>query len=157
MESPLHTGRYGVIAPFSWDDAVHVALHQEMAASDGMLVLKVQTRILVFLRDCCRLILHDKIKEIHDNKIPREPDPGPLPARDDQVEGAIGEALQRPYMPRSDVADLQRMMARAREALDEARDHLWALKESPSFFEMIVREFMDHSYDYVKDSSGSYH
>jgi hypothetical protein len=157
LESPLSSGRYGVISPFSWDDAVSIALHRKMAASDGMLVLKVEAHILVFLRDCCRLILHDKMGEVDDDSIPRQPNPGPLPAQDEGTEGNLWEALQRPYMSRSAVVDLKQILARAQEALDEARDHLWALKEDPSFFQMNLREYIDHSHEHVKDSFRRHH
>ncbi|KAK4149725.1 hypothetical protein C8A00DRAFT_18626 [Chaetomidium leptoderma] len=127
------------------------------AASDGMLVIEVQARILTFLRDCCRIILHDRLSEIDDDKMPVGPVPEALPAHDEPADSLVWEALQRPYRAPGDTVDLQKMLDQAKAALEEAQEHVWALREDPSYFATAVTDWKDHSVALFKDFLGRHH
>ena len=153
----VESQQYGLISPRSDEDVLAIAEGRKMALSEGMLVLEIQARILVFLRDCCRLIMHDKIDKIDDDTMPVQPEPEPLPAHDQQSNGIVWAALERPYMLPQGLVDVQGMLSQAKAALEEARERVFALREDPFYFSTSVTDAMEHSWDNLKDSLGRQH
>ena len=160
LSSNVSTGRYGAIYKTSRTniiDIIDAVVSQRMTAlNDALFVLKIQARLVRFLKTCCEKILHDKL-ELLSADLPAEADPGPLPDHDEETRSALAVALQRPYRHPRATVDFQDMLRQARAALEDGKEHIWALREDPSYFSAVVNEFKDHSMEYIQDRSGREH
>ncbi|KAK5720429.1 hypothetical protein LTR17_014986 [Elasticomyces elasticus] len=126
---------------------------QSLPPGTGLTVLRVQERILHFLIDCCKEILHD-IADPEDFPVLPEPD-----LTVDHAEGyASLSALmtEAPYKPPNGI-DIIRLKAILLAKSSAAEDHLWSLREDPSYYADTLRELLDHRYEQVKDRSGARH
>lgn len=158
LSSDVSSGNYGRITKqFSNHEMASIVDGSKMAVSDGVYVLEVQARILIFLQKCCELIMHDMIDKLDDDSIPKQPEPEPLPAHDQPTDGLVWAALQRPYMLPQGLVDLPGALDLAKAALDEARERVRALREDPFYFFTSVECSMEHSFDNFKDLLGRVH
>ncbi|KAK4238186.1 hypothetical protein C8A03DRAFT_33791 [Achaetomium macrosporum] len=158
LSSDVASGRYGAVKDLDEpEDVDAVITGRAISTTNCRLLLKIQSRILTFLRDCCKLILHDKIKDLDGGNIPDGPEPGPLPVHDEKTGSAFRVALQRPYLvPRVHV-DIRHTLNQAKAALEEAKEHLWLLREDPSYFAMEIMDTREHSYEFVNDVNRKCH
>ena len=156
MSSDVSTRRYGLVDPSSQASMDAAVSQRKMAASDGLIVLHIQHLILGFLKRCCEAILNDKSETIYDLGLV-QPMPAPLPPHDEPTNGALALALQRPYRHPRATFDFQNLLNQARAALDEAVDHIWALREDPSYFDTVVTEYQQHQFEHIRDKSGHRH
>ncbi|KJX98800.1 hypothetical protein TI39_contig391g00009 [Zymoseptoria brevis] len=147
---------YGELVQFdSTEQGDKVMRERSVPPGIGYVILTIQQRILRFLVDCCEAILHD----IPANKLldyPVLPEPT-LAAEKATGLGSLAVLnLEAPYRaPTSiDIAKLKAVFNAKRSA---AEDHVWALREDPSYFEFTLRDAMDHRYENVKDSHGMTH
>ncbi|KAK4034371.1 hypothetical protein C8A01DRAFT_39148 [Parachaetomium inaequale] len=148
---------YGYVSLPTPRDARDVVIHREVAGSEGVLVLEVQARLLNFLTDFCREILHDKRAEIDDERIPEEPEPDPLPAHDETTDSIVWVALQAPYRTPHAAIDLHGMVDLAKAAADDAQMRLWTLRQDPGYFATAVVDFEQHSFEYILDVNRQHH
>lgn len=114
----------------------------------GLLVLQAQQRTMTFLVACTKLILHDI--DLSDEgvtpgllqpalSLPNEPEPAPTSLMATIVEAPYGPPVHGPF------DDLVTLLAAKR---DEAADHLWSLREDPSYFAAHMFERQEH---YMKE------
>lgn len=157
LHSSVSSGRFGAVQDANEEATEAIVRNRALNVTDGLRILQVQSVTLMFLRNCCNAILHDKIAEILDGNIPTQPEPEPLPAYDEKTEGIVWAALQRPYQPPQFAVDLQGMLNQTMAALEEAKDQIWRLREHPLSFATAVAEFRDHSYEYITDALGHPH
>jgi hypothetical protein len=137
LSSDVSSGRYGSIQEtFTREDLEAICSHRAMGLSDGSQVLRVQAGILVFLREFCKAILHDKNLDDDGILLSAEPEPAPLPVH---VEEALW-ASQRPFRVPGAVVNFRSMLRQARAALEQAQEHAWLLRDDPSYFATDVND-----------------
>ncbi|KAF7957813.1 hypothetical protein EAE96_003383 [Botrytis aclada] len=121
----------------------------------AIVVLRAQVFTYQFLVKCCSEILHDiptLLDDNHDFNI--VPEPERLSAPSSQRLSTIYSAIESPYRPPSHI-DFQRIedLLEARRAA--AEDHLWSLREDPSYFaEMLDSRSERHCFSSEEDSRG---
>ncbi|OTA98874.1 hypothetical protein M426DRAFT_325623 [Hypoxylon sp. CI-4A] len=131
---------------------------KQFIPGEGLVILEAQERILTFLVDCCKQILHDIPAEtLTTDAFPVQPEPTL------QSEGEAGGfssltimAAEAPYrVPAHLNLDRIESLLDARTAA--AEDHIWALREDPSFFADTLLETKEHRSEIIKDSRGQIH
>ncbi|TGO46949.1 hypothetical protein BCON_0300g00090 [Botryotinia convoluta] len=121
----------------------------------AMVVLRAQVFTYQFLVKCCSAILHDiptLLDDNHDFNI--VPEPEHISPSSSQRLSTVFSAIESPYRPPSQI-DFQRIedLLEARRAA--AEDHLWSLREDPSYFaEMLDARGERHCYTSEEDSKG---
>jgi hypothetical protein len=162
VRSTVSSGKYGRVDDNGAEGALRIAMHVAVATGDGLLVLEAQSCMLTFLRECCRLILGDKmIADLKEDNSQAPPAPAPLPPHDESVRTSLALALQRPYQSPvaalTGINSLLQILADANAALEEARDHVLALREDPGYFANVVAESQEHAAELVEDPLGRPH
>ncbi|KAG9319932.1 hypothetical protein KVV02_005532 [Mortierella alpina] len=161
----LFTGRdtpetYGEL--YSWDDNDEAAdwlfTKRGMHPGYGLQTLEVQERIYDFLVQCCLLIIHDMTREslVNDDS-PIIPEPPALTIAEGGVVNSLGAiATMTPYrLPaRLDLARLQDIVAAKRSAME---DHIWSLREDPSYFADTLLDMKEHRKEILLDTKGRLH
>ncbi|RAL67590.1 hypothetical protein DID88_008343 [Monilinia fructigena] len=113
------------------------------------LILSAQTVIYDFLVRCCLEILHDiptLLEADHDFHI--VPEPEPIIATSSQRLDALFAATEAPYRPPGRM-DFQRIEELLEAACTAAQDHIWTLREDPSYIAEIFEERATHQ-DYYR-------
>ena len=113
-------------------------------------LLKVQDRMYEFLVTCCRLILHDHAAtELLNQTVPIQPEVQPIPELAADLHSMAMSAQELPYRAPSGL-NLERLKVLVSSKLYECEDHIWRLREDPSFFaESIIADtetFTDAQY-----------
>jgi hypothetical protein len=131
-----------------FNDCMRPALH----------VLYIQERIMRFLVECCRNILHDISDErCMSAPVLEEPSTSELSLRDDVGHLSFADSLAvAPYRNRRSL-DIPRLRIYIESLLTNAKDHLWALREDPSYLHDTILELADHRYEMIPDSMGRIH
>jgi len=117
----------------------------ETLPGEGLLILEIQHRVLEFLVRCCELILYDlDSKSLASDNFALQPTF--KPASVNNIEGLSSlsamaiEALYRP--PSSlDWRRIESLLAAKKAAND---DHIWSLREDPSYFVACVLEYKEY-------------
>ena len=124
---------------------------------EGLLILEIQERKLGFLRTCAEIILQDL--PLHDTKIPVQPCPATLLTNgleNSEWPSLSKEILEAPYsIP--DQYDVERLHSYVSAKVDEAVDHIWLLREDPSYFQDTVRDWSEHRQERILSVSGKTH
>lgn len=124
----------------------------------GLLILKAQERLLAFLVNCCKQILHD-IPEANltSDVFPTQPEPQLRTEAEttgsDSLAVMVAEAPYR-VPAQLDLARIESFLAARASA---AEDHMWALREDPGYFADTLRELKEHRGEMVKDTRGKAH
>ena len=127
---------------------------------DGLLIMEIQQRKLEFLRTCAELILQDL--PLDDNSISTQPK---LPAFSKETRGCAEdtdwpsltkEISEAPYRV-PDQFDIKRLQSYIRAKRDEAEDHVWFLREDPSYFKNTVLDCSDHRLEQISCVKGTPH
>ncbi|KAL2255854.1 hypothetical protein VTK26DRAFT_2609 [Humicola hyalothermophila] len=156
LSSPVSSGLYGKVHTFSRKDVDDIIRGRAFSVADGMLVLEIQAYTLYFLVKFCKLILHDMVDKLDDDSVPVQPEPDPPPMHDEPTDSIIYAAAQMPYrVPRSCV-ELSELLDLARAAFEDAKEHIWALREDPSYFSTMLKDFMSHSETCIPDTRGRF-
>jgi hypothetical protein len=152
--------KYGEL--IAWDDHPDafewMHTQKQFLPGDGLLVLETQERILRFLLDCVRVILHD----IPEDKLTSETYPvQPEPHLKTEVEANGFESLvvmaaEAPYRLPSRI-DFKRMELLLGARVSAAKDHIWALREEPDYFADKILEIRDNRIEMLKDTKGNIH
>ncbi|KAG8528670.1 uncharacterized protein KY384_006357 [Bacidia gigantensis] len=132
---------YGTMLPFQ---ALSSGSQTLIMPGDALLVLKSQARLLGFLINCCRTILHDQILE--------ETMSPPIPMNikpmidDEEPEDLALRLLFAPYrLPKA--SDFARIQTLVSAKCAELQDHLWALHEDPGYVYEVLQECSDCQYE----------
>lgn len=140
----------------AWDDHPDafdwMCSRKQFLPGEGLLILEAQQRLLRFLVQCCRLILHDMMDEtITSDTYPILP--APQLKTEAEVEGFDSLAVMAAEAPyrvpqRLDLARVQSLLeARA----FSAEDHLWALREDPGYFAETLLDWKEHRQEMLPD------
>lgn len=124
---------------------------------EGLLILEIQERKLSFLRSCAEGILQDL--PLHDTAIPVQPTPATLLTNgleNSEWPSLSKEILEAPYsIP--DQYDVERLRSFVFAKVDEAVDHIWLLREDPSYFQDTVRDWSEHRQEKILSVNGKTH
>ncbi|KAI0141523.1 hypothetical protein BJ166DRAFT_604128 [Pestalotiopsis sp. NC0098] len=145
-----------------WDeqqDALKwLAERRQFLPGEGLLVLEIQQRLLTFLVDVSQTILHDIPSEkLTSDEFSILPEPLSRTSEDATGLSNLGDlAMQAPYRPpaKIDLAKIESLLAAKVTRLE---DHIWALREDPSYFSDLVFEKGDHRSEQIKDIRGHTH
>lgn len=108
----------------------------------GIQVLEIQAQILDFLVDCCHLVLRDhNLSSIH--VMPTTP--SVVLKTSTLASGTITAlAAEAPYrLPQK--LDLKRLLTIVSARREQAEDHVWALREEPSYFVQEMENWSAHA------------
>ncbi|KAK3845854.1 MAG: hypothetical protein J3R72DRAFT_481993 [Linnemannia gamsii] len=160
----MFTGRntpetYGQL--YSWDDHPDAAswlfTQRGVHPGYGLQVLEVQERVYHFLLECCLHILHDMPREsLMVDDSPIEPEPPALSIAEGRSNSLAFVAAMTPYrLPASlNLTRLHDLVAAKRSATE---DHIWSLREDPSYFADVVLDMKDHRQELLPDTKGRQH
>ncbi|KAL5417183.1 hypothetical protein PMIN03_001803 [Paraphaeosphaeria minitans] len=158
-------GKYGeaviVVGPVGAFDPTNKEVFYR-CSGHGLHMLYVQERIYTFLLGCVRAILHD----MDEDSLKNAPISTP---RDTYVASGETAAIQEtshtlfsdmvlfaPYRARSSV-DFNRLRAYFDGAFSNAKEHVRALREDPSYMNDTIKDISSHQPELVKDTKGRVH
>ncbi|KAG0285754.1 hypothetical protein BGZ96_010037, partial [Linnemannia gamsii] len=160
----MFTGRntpetYGQL--YSWDDNDDAAdwlfSLRGVHPGYGLQVLEVQERVYHFLLECCLRILHEMPREsLMVDDSPIESEPPVLSIAEGGSNSLAAVAAVAPYrLPASlNLAHLQDLVAAKRSAME---DHIWSLREDPSYFADFILDMKEHRQELLPDTKGRQH
>jgi hypothetical protein len=146
----------------SWDDHPDafdwMHTRRQFLPGEGLIVLEAQDRLLRFLVECCHQILCDiPVEELASPKFPVQPEPQLKSEKElNGFESLAGMAAEAPYRlpPKLDLDRIESVLA---GRVSEAEDHIWALREDPSYFLDELMEVKEHRQENLKDTFGDTH
>ncbi|SPJ78235.1 uncharacterized protein FTOL_06624 [Fusarium torulosum] len=131
---------------------------KQFLRGEGLLILEAQARLMAFLVDCCRHILHEIPEEnIASDVYPVQPEP--QLKTDSDASGFPSLAImtaEAPYRLPAKL-DLNRLSSLLEARKLEAEDHVWSLREDPAYFADQFREIQDHRQEMLPDTQGKPH
>ena len=123
----------------------------------GLLVLERQQKILDFLVKCCHLLLQDMTaSSLINESVPIQPEPSPILVNEIAYQSVTAVTAEAPYRVPAHL-DLQRLRSLISARRSAAEDHVWALREDPSYFAEIVKDVGDHRQETLLDVNGRQH
>ncbi|KAI4609523.1 hypothetical protein J4E83_008693 [Alternaria metachromatica] len=130
----------------------------EYCPRTSLQTLHIQQRILKFLVTCIKLILHDHTEEtLLRGTVQEEPPYTDLELRGDVGYTTFADALViAPYRNRASI-DFTRLRGYFNALRTNAKDHILALREDPSYFAEVFVDIADHSPLMIKDEQGKVH
>ncbi|GAB7338033.1 hypothetical protein MBLNU457_4402t1 [Dothideomycetes sp. NU457] len=147
--------KYGRILKVREDDTAAKYLEERselvIDGTEGLQVLKVQSRILDFLLRCCHLILKDQKLEVAD--LERAPCSAAIPVEWPQSCSLTDLAVQAPYSLPQNI-QLDRLSDLANSRFDFASDHVWTLRENPGYFAESLLDWGEHLNAHIRDEAG---
>ncbi|OAA72221.1 hypothetical protein ISF_01294 [Cordyceps fumosorosea ARSEF 2679] len=131
---------------------------RQFLPGEGLIILEVQARLMKFLVDCCHEILHEiPAADLISDAYPVHPEPPPMTDNDASGFASLAVmAAEAPYrLPeRLNLARLESLLEAKMSAVE---DHVWALREDPTYFADQFREIKDHRQEMLKDTAGNLH
>lgn len=123
----------------------------------GLHILEAQDRVLNFLVECCKLILHDIQPEaMTSEQFPVQPQPPSVSENETGFSSLAVVASEAPYRAPANL-DLKRLESLVASKLSAAEDHVWALREDPGYFADCVTDYKEHRQELIPDSNGKPH
>jgi hypothetical protein len=118
---------------------------KQYSVGEGYLILQTQQKILDFLMNVCRAILHEIPPDAMTGpQFPIQPDPKlKEESQSTGFESLELMALEAPYRLPARL-DMDRVVSVLAARASEAKDHLWSLREDPSYFHETLLEYADH-------------
>ena len=151
--------RYGELISWDDEDDAFQWLHsgKGLHPGQGLMVLEMQERVMRFLVDCCKAILHDIPGEsLVSDEYPLQP----MPAIEVETVNGFASlavlAAEAPYRLPSGL-DFTRLESLLEAKVSAAEDHIWALREDPSYFAGALLEMKEHRQEMIKDTNGRDH
>lgn len=147
----------------SWNDTPEAFdwsfTQKQFLPGHGLLVLEIQGRLLEFLVKCSQQLLHDiGVDQLLSSAYPVLPEP-PAPAATTTtslVNSLADLAEESPYrLPRA--IDLGRIEYLLQGRVDQAVDHMWALREDPGYLAEQYLQYEEHRWELIPDVSGAKH
>lgn len=117
--------------------------------------LYIQHKLMRFLVLCCEAILHDMSDEaLMAAYVMEEPPHTELELADDIGHTTFADALAvAPYRNRGSI-DFSRLRGYISSLLNNAKDHIWALREDPSYLSEKILDLADHRVELLLNSKG---
>ncbi|KAI0545396.1 hypothetical protein F4679DRAFT_561204 [Xylaria curta] len=121
---------------------------KQFLPGEGLLILEFQERLLEFLVDCCKTILHDiPLNHMTSNKFAVQPEPPSKESLDATGFSTLSiMAKEAPYRPPARL-DLQKIESLLSARTVRAEDHIWSLREDPSYFAETMLDMKEHLID----------
>jgi hypothetical protein len=122
----------------------------------GLLILEVQQRIWHFLRACAKAIIHDIIESGQGSVSDPEPQSSASSTSEPALVTLALSTLDAPYQypAQMDLPRLKSLVCAKRSAI---ADHIWLLREDPSYFADCVAEWKEHQPEMLLDAQGKKH
>lgn len=146
----------------SWDDYPDAFdwMHRRVQFMPGeaLLNLEAQQRLVEFLVECCKLIMHDIPADVlMSSTSPPQPEPNLKSEQDfNNFDFLSIMALEAPYRVPANMS-LTRIEEPLQAATTSREDHTWALREDPSYFHEHVLRTKDHRQEALRDVYGDSH
>lgn len=123
---------------------------------EGLLVLEVQQRIWHFLLACTKAIVHDLVESAQGSPPDSEPQSSAVSTNEPAFLMLATSTMDAPYRPplQMDLSRLKSLVCAKRSAI---ADHIWLLREDPSYFADCVNEWKEHQPEMLLDSQGKKH
>ncbi|KAI1324845.1 hypothetical protein F5Y16DRAFT_423508 [Xylariaceae sp. FL0255] len=131
---------------------------KQFLPGEGLFILEFQERLLRFLVDCCKTILHDiPFQQMTSNRFAIQPEPPVKESKDTTGFASLAIlAKEAPYRVPSNL-DLERIESLLSARTSKAEDHFWSLREDPSYFAETDFEIKEHRLEMLKDVRGDTH
>lgn len=141
-----NTEDYGKIVPRDGSTVTCTTTpHMQYTVGEGTLILEAQALILSFLVETCKAILHEiPLNMMTDPQYPILPEPKIKEESESSGFKSLAVLAQEaPYrLPMH--LDTSRMVSLLTARAQEAKDHLWSLREDPRYFTEALLEYADH-------------
>ncbi|KAI1108569.1 hypothetical protein F5Y14DRAFT_74617 [Nemania sp. NC0429] len=118
---------------------------KQFLPGEGLLILEFQERLLEFLVDCCKAILHDiPLDQMISDKFAIQPEPPLKESLDASGFSTLNVmAKEAPYRPPAKL-DLEKIESLLSARTARAEDHIWSLREDPSYFAETILDMKEH-------------
>ncbi|KAJ8129257.1 hypothetical protein O1611_g4371 [Lasiodiplodia mahajangana] len=118
---------------------------KQFLPGEGLMILEFQERLLEFLVDCCKAILHDiPLDEMTSDNFTIQPEPPLKESLDGTGFSTLSiMAKEAPYRPPARL-DLEKIESLLSARTVRAEDHIWSLREDPSYFVETMLDMKDH-------------
>ncbi|KAI1127038.1 hypothetical protein F5Y10DRAFT_243534 [Nemania abortiva] len=118
---------------------------KQFLPGEGLMILEFQERLLEFLVDCCKTILHDiPFDQTTSDQFVIQPEPLFKESLDATGFSTLSiMAKEAPYRPPARL-DLQRIESLLSARTVRAEDHIWSLREDPSYFAETILDMKEH-------------
>lgn len=124
---------------------------------EGLLILKIQQRILEFLVKCYELILRDFSSNISRERADlTKKEPLHLSSDSNTRVSLASMIAEVPYRIPGRL-DLKRLKAIITARRSAAQDHVWALSEDPGYCADTVKDFSNHQCETILNANGESH
>ncbi|POS75154.1 hypothetical protein DHEL01_v206455 [Diaporthe helianthi] len=146
----------------AWDDHPEafnwMHTRKQFLPGEGLLVLEAQQRLMKFLVQCCQSILHDiPADDLASAAYPVLPEPSlKTEGETNGFEALAVMAAEAPYRVPARL-DFGRLTSLLDARVSAAEDHLWALREDPSYFSETLLDWKDHRQEMLPDLNGDAH
>ncbi|TLD13416.1 uncharacterized protein PgNI_05094 [Pyricularia grisea] len=125
---------------------------------EGLWLLEVQDVTYRFLLEACKKILHDipedQLLANGDAKTPTAQAVEPTTAA--EFSALITKIAEEPYRSPAGL-DRTQLLEPVQARLQEAKDHLQALREDPAYFEAVLNDWATHRREQLVDANGNPH
>ena len=122
---------------------------------EGLLVLELQQRIWKFLLACAKEITHDVAAESTEATT-LDSESHSVPASESAHTTLAASFLEAPYREPAHL-NIDRIKSIAAAKRSGIADHIWLLREDPSYFADCVTEWKDHQPEMLLDAEGKKH
>ncbi|KAH8198824.1 hypothetical protein TruAng_006992 [Truncatella angustata] len=131
---------------------------KQFLPGEGLLILEHQQRVLQFLVQCCQKILHDiPLEQMTSDAFAIQPEPQLKISVDASGLSSLAVlAKEAPYRPPT-LLDLDKIESLLAARTARAENHVWALREDPSYFAEALLEIKEHRQEMIKDIRGDIH
>ncbi|CAD0084026.1 unnamed protein product [Aureobasidium vineae] len=127
------------------------------SVGQGLLILELQQRIYHFLIACAKLIIHDLVSESsQDSTSGPELQPSPLATNESTFVTLAISTMDAPYRTPAQL-DMHRLNSLVTAKRSAIADHIWLLREDPSYFADCVNEWKEHQPEMLLDAQGKKH
>ncbi|KAI4150585.1 MAG: hypothetical protein L6R39_002233 [Caloplaca ligustica] len=123
---------------------------------EGLQVMEIQQRKMQFLQRCTELILQDL--SLKDTGIAKEPvPPDDLLAKIGSEWPSLAQEIEEAPYRVPDPFDIARLRTFVVARRNEAEDHIWSLREDPSYFQDAALSWSEHRQEKILTASGKTH
>lgn len=146
---------YGALVSWDDDDNAFENLTNGigMHPGHGIQALEIQQRIWEFLVKICRLLLQDISSRTTG---PILPNPGEPVSLHPEITSLRVISMEAPYKVPAQI-DFLRLRALLSAERNAREDHLWSLREDPSYFSEVLQDFAAHRQEMLVDTQGQQH
>lgn len=151
---------YGKLIAWTGDDTAFQWFknRRQFAVDEGLMILECQVRLLKFLVDLTKTLLHDIPESaLLDDTYPRQL--APMLASTHEGDGIVSLPMlvvETSYRPPFDL-DLNRIQTMLAAQASAKSDHRWSMKEDPGYFAECVMLYSEHRPEHIIGINGGIH